>query len=143
MLRRTLSLILLVAPILLLGQTVVDLSNVVVKDGGQEHTGQDQSIALRGDEGSENTVLYADQDLTLRIHFKVSTHNVRRSSMKDSAVNLIMTLYMEAGKKKDKRRTEKIFYMDDARTSSFKERFLIKQGVNNRIIDVSFDAKIK
>ena len=53
---------------------------------------------------------------------------MRRSSLKDSAVNLIVTLNMEAGKKKDKRRTEKIFYMDDARTSTFKGAFPHQAG---------------
>ncbi len=75
---------------------------------------------------------------------KVSTHKSPRSSVKDSAVNLIMELdLLENGKKKDNRRVEKIFYMDQKRTTTFSEKFVIKKGIDVRTIAVKFDAEIE
>ena len=136
---------LLVPALALVGtaQTVVILEDVVIQDQENTYTAEGRTITLDKAEGSEETILFAGNDLEVKAHFKVSTHKSPRSSMKDSAVNLEMTLYLYAAGKKDKRRVDKIYYMDQERSSTFKETFVIKNGIDIRKIEVSFAAQIK
>ena len=136
---------LLVPALALVGtaQTVVILEDVVIQDQENTYTAEGRTITLDKAEGSEETILFAGNDLEVKAHFKVSTHKSPRSSMKDSAVNLEMTLYLYAAGKKDKRRVDKIYYMDQERSSTFKETFVIKNGIDIRKIEVSFAARIK
>ncbi len=143
MFKKTLLLLLVLGASAVYGQTIVQLSNVRIKDGPDVRTGNTLSVQLNRAEGKDDAVLYADQNMELKVHFKVTTHNVRRSSTKDGAVNLMMVMRMSAYGKKDKRQTEKIFYMDQERTTTFNEKFVIKQGIDVRKIEVSFDAAIK
>ena len=142
--KRTL-LFLFVAVMALIGtaQTVVILEDVVIQDQENTYTAEGRTITLDKAEGSEETILFAGNDLEVKAHFKVSTHKSPRSSMKDSAVNLEMTLYLYAAGKKDKRRVDKIYYMDQERSSTFKETFVIKNGIDIRKIEVSFAAQLK
>jgi hypothetical protein len=138
-----LSLILLASD-LLQSQTVVRISNVTITEKENVSKGTDVTSTLNGAEGSERIVLFTDGPTAIRTWFKVSTHKSPRSSTKDSAVNLIMELdLLENGKKKDNRRVEKIFYMDQARTTTFKEEFVIKTGITVRVLKVQFDAAIE
>lgn len=127
----------------LAAQTQVKITNVKIMDGDREIAGNDQTASLNNAEGSERIVLHDDGEYKVKVWFKVSTHNVARSSLKDSAVNLIMQLDLFVGEKKqDQRRVEKIFYMDQKRSTSFKERFTMKKKTNVRVITVTFDAEV-
>lgn len=138
-----LSLLLLSGP-LLVAQTVVKISNVSITEKETVTPGTDATTALKGSEGSERIMLFTDGPVAIRTWFKVSTHKSPRSSTKDSAVNLIMELdLLENGKKKDNRRVEKIFYMDQDRTTTFNEEFVIKNGITVRVLKVKFDAAIE
>jgi hypothetical protein len=134
----------LLAGTLLQSQTIVKISNVTITEKENLTNGTDVTTALHGAEGSERVMLFTDGPTTIRTWFKVSTHKSPRSSIKDSAVNLIMELdLLENGKKKDNRRVEKIFYMDQARSTTFSEEFVIKSGINVRVLKVKFDAAIE
>lgn len=125
-------------------QTRVRITNLTITEKEVATPGAEASAQLNGAEGSERVVLFSDGAFSLRTWFKVSTHKSPRSSLKDSAVNLIMELdLLENGKKKDNRRVEKIFYMDQSRTTTFNEKFVIKKGIDVRTIQVKFDATIE
>ncbi|MBL8002437.1 MAG: hypothetical protein JNL05_10785 [Flavobacteriales bacterium] len=125
-------------------QTVVRITNLTITEKEVATPGPELSSQLKGAEGSERVVLFSDGPFSIRTWFKVSTHKSPRSSTKDSAVNLIMELdLLENGKKKDNRRVEKIFYMDQARTTTYNEKFVIKKGIDVRVIHVKFDATIE
>jgi hypothetical protein len=124
-------------------QTQVKITNVKILDGDREVIGNDQTASLKGAEGSERFVLHNDPTYMVKTWFKVSTHNVARSSVKDGAVNLIMQLDLFVGdKRQDQKRVERIFYAGDKRTTSYLERFTMKTGINVRTITVSFDAEL-
>ena len=124
-------------------QTQVKITNVVIVDGDRTIQGNDQVFSLNSAEGADHVVLYNADGYILKCWFKVSTHDSPRSSVKDSAVNLIMQLRLFVGnKKQDERRVEKIFYSDQARKASYSEKFNMKTGINIRAITVSFDAEV-
>ncbi|MCC7501103.1 MAG: hypothetical protein IT229_01145 [Flavobacteriales bacterium] len=135
---------LLITSSLLSAQTKVKITNVTITSQEQETKGANATSVLNGSEGSERITLFTDGAYAVRTWMKVSTHKSPRSSVKDSAVNLIMELdLLENGKKKDNRRVEKIFYMDQKRTTTFSEKFVIKKGIDVRTIAVKFDAEIE
>jgi hypothetical protein len=125
-------------------QTMVRITNLTITEKEVATPGPELTGQLKGAEGSERVVLFSDGPYAVRTWFKVSTHKSPRSSNKDSAVNLIMELdLLENGKKKDNRRVEKIFYMDQARSTTYNEKFVIKKGIDVRVIHVKFDATIE
>ncbi len=124
-------------------QTQVLITNVSVSEKSGESTGNGTTIQLNSDEGSDRGIIYQQGDLRAKVWCKVSTHNVRRSSLKDSAVNLIFEIDLDAGKDHDNKRVEKIFYMDQTRTTTVTQKFNFKQGINMRVVTLKFDAEIK
>ncbi len=124
-------------------QTILRISNLTVTEKENTKNGTDIMVDLKGAEGSERAVIYADQDLTLKAWVKVSTHNVKRSSIKNSAVNAIFELDLYVNGKKDGRRVEKIFYGEDERQTHIKETFNVKSGITMRMITVEYDARVE
>jgi len=124
-------------------QTIYKISNVSITEKDQVQNGMDVTAMIKGAEGSDRVVIYAGQDITLESRVKVSTQNVKRSSLKSSAVNAIFEIDLKVDGKKDNRRVEKIYYMDQERKSSFKEKFVFKNGNQVRVITVSFDGRLE
>ncbi len=124
-------------------QTKITISEVRAVDRQDTVRGTDATIQLNGAEGSGNAYILNAGELVVKLGAKVSTHNVARSSMKDSAVNLIMEIAMKAGRDKDNKRVEKIFYMDQSRTGTVAQRFTFKQGLNVRTISLSFNVAVE
>lgn len=124
-------------------QTKVHITGVRVIDAHDTLRAPDVQLQLNRSEGSATAVPFAARDLHAGIRAKVANHNVRRSSLKDSAVNLALDINLKAGKSKDKKHVEKIFYMDQARTGSVVQRFNFKQGISMRTIVLSFDITIE
>ncbi|HEY0976682.1 MAG TPA: hypothetical protein VGE21_04370 [Flavobacteriales bacterium] len=141
--RHLLFLLLLVSGLSMQAQTKVHFRNIRVIEKGDTLHGPDVSFELGRAEGAERTVLYTGGDVLVKAWAKVSSHNVRRSSVKDSAVNLIMELDMHAGRDKDNKRLEKIFYLDQSRTSTVTQRFNFKDGITMRGITLSFQCGIE
>lgn len=141
--RTLLTLLGTLSTLLLPAQTQVKITNVVIVDGHRTVQGNDQLFSLNNAEGADHVVLYDADGYLLKCWFKVSTHDSPRSSVKDSAVNLIMQLRLFIGdKKQDQRRVEKIFYGDQSRKASYSEKFNMKKGINVRTITVTFDAEV-
>lgn len=124
-------------------QTTYKISNATITEKDQVQRGMDVTAMIKGAEGSDRVVIFAGQDITLESRVKVSTQNVKRSSLKSSAVNAIFEIDLKVDGKKDNRRVEKIYYMDQERTSHFKEKFVFKNGNQVRVITVEFDGNLE
>jgi hypothetical protein len=140
---RTLLLTLLLLGTCLHAQTQVHFRDIRVIEKGDTLRGPDVSFQLNKAEGADRTVLFTGKDIVVKAWAKVSAHNVRRSSVKDSAVNLIMELDMHAGDDKDNKRLEKIFYLDQSRSSAVSQRFNFKRGITMRGIVLAFQCVIE
>lgn len=123
-------------------QTLVRITNITVEENGQVHTGDEVSAEMPKGEGTDRIILYAAQNITADTWIKVNTHNVRRSSLKDGAVNLMFEIDLVVNGKKDSRRVERIFYAGQERKTRISEKFTIKRGLDMRVIIVSYDAEI-
>lgn len=124
-------------------QTRISFTDIRAVDGADTLRGNDISMELKRAEGSDNTLLLNAGDIAVRVQAKVSSHNVRRSSVKDSAVNLIMDISMKAGRDKDGKRVEKIFYMDQKCSTLVNQRFNFKQGITMRPVTLLFNVTLE
>jgi hypothetical protein len=124
-------------------QTIYKISNVTITEKEQSQNGMDVTAMIKGAEGSDHVVIFAGQDMELKSRVKVSTQNVKRSSLKSSAVNAIFEIDLKVNGQKDNRRVEKIYYMDQERKSHFKEKFVFKNGNQVRVVTVEFDGSLE
>lgn len=124
-------------------QTIYRITNVTITEKDQVTNGQDVTAEIRGAEGTDRVQILAGQDIELRSSVKVSTQNVKRSGLKSSAVNAIFEIDLKVDGKKDNRRVEKIYYMDQERRSHFKEKFVFKNGNQVRVLTVEFDGSLE
>jgi phospholipase/lecithinase/hemolysin len=124
-------------------QTTYRISNATITEKDQVQRGMDVSAMIKGAEGSDRVMIFAGQDISLESRVKVSTQNVKRSSLKSSAVNAIFEIDLKVNGKKDNRRVEKIYYMDQERHSHFKEKFVFKDGNQVRVFTVEFDGSLE
>ena len=124
-------------------QTKINITAVQAQDGDKQVQGTDAVIELNHAEGSGNAFILNAGDLVVKLGAKVTTQNVKRSSLKDSAVNLVMDISMKAGRDKDSKHVEKIFYMDQKRSATVTQRFNFKQGINMRTITLSFSVAVE
>ena len=124
-------------------QTRFQITNVTVTENERVMSGNDATAQMGGAEGSDRVVIFDQDGIRVRAWVKVSTHNVRRSSVKDGAVNAIFELDLELNGKKDGRRVEKIFYAGQERTTRISEKFTIKSGIDVRVITVSYQGRIE
>jgi hypothetical protein len=131
------------ASIVLSAQTQVILTHITITEKEMVTNINDATLQLNGDEGAKRQVIYVGNDTEVKMRAKVTTYNVRRSSLKDSAVNLTFEIDMNAGKDHDNKRVEKIFYLDQSRTGKVTERFNFKDGITVRGITLKFDVEIK
>lgn len=125
------------------GQSVFRVQNVTVTEKEEAMRGQEVTANMNKDEGSDRVIIFSEKGIIVKAWVKVSTHNVRRSSVKDSAVNVIFELDIIVDGDKDERRVEKIFYGDQARSTHIKEKFTIKKGITMRVITVEFDGSLE
>ncbi len=124
-------------------QTKVRITGVQATDGTRALQGTDATIQLGRAEGAGNAVILTGGDVAAKLHAKVSSHHVRRSSVKDSAVNLILEIAVQAGKDKDRKRVEKIFYLDQDRTATVTQTFNFKEGITMRPITLTFNIAVE
>ncbi|MEO7082361.1 MAG: hypothetical protein ABIY71_12575, partial [Flavobacteriales bacterium] len=79
-------------------QTRIVFTEVRALDRQDSLHGKDVTIQLNRAEGKDNTVILSAGDVNVKVRAKVKTHRSRRSSLKDSAVNLTLDLSVQAGK---------------------------------------------
>jgi hypothetical protein len=123
-------------------QTLAKISNITITEKEDVRKGTDVMAEMPRGEGSDRVVIYADQNMMAETRVKVSTHNVRRSSVKDGAINVIFEIDLVVDGKKDNRRVEKIFYAEQERRSRINEKFTVKRGTNVRVITVAYDIEL-
>jgi hypothetical protein len=123
-------------------QTLVKVTNITITENDQVLEGASVTAEMPKGEGSDRIILYADQNIAADTWIKVNTHNVRRSSLKDGAVNMMFEIDLVVNGKKDNRRVERIFYAGQERKTRISEKFTIKKGLDMRVITVSYDAEI-
>ncbi len=123
-------------------QTLVKITNITITENEQVLQGADVTAEMPKGEGTDRLILYAGQNMTADTWIKVNTHNVRRSSLKDGAVNMMFEIDLVVNGKKDNRRVERIFYAGQERKTRISEKFTIKKGLDMRVITVSYDAEI-
>lgn len=124
-------------------QTIYRITNVRITEKDQVTNGNDATAEIKGAEGSDRVAIYAGNGMELKSKVKVTTQNVRRSSMKSSAVNAIFEIDLTVDGKRDNRRVEKIYYMDQERNSKFSEKFVFKNGNKVRVVTVAFDGSLE
>ena len=124
-------------------QTRIIFSEVRAMEPQDSLHGNDVTIQLNRAEGKDNTLLLAAGDVNVKVRAKVKTHSSPRSSLKDSAVNLTLDLFTQAGNRKDKKRVEKIFYLDQSRSGTVTQRFNFKNGLDMRPLTLSFKVTIE
>ena len=124
-------------------QTRFQITNVTVNENERVMPGNDATALMGGAEGSDRVVIFDQDGIKVRAWVKVSTHKVRRSSVKDGAVNAIFELDLVMNGKKDERRVEKIFYAGQERRTTITEKFTIKSGIDMRVITVSYEGRIE
>ena len=124
-------------------QTRFQVTNVTVTENDRVMTATDATALMGGVEGSDRVVLFDQDGIQVRAWVKVSTHHVRRSSVKDGAVNAIFELDLEVAGTRDERRVEKIFYAGQERRTTITEKFTIKNGIDMRVITVSYEGRIE
>jgi uncharacterized protein (DUF58 family) len=142
MIRNILALLLVGTATFVAAQTRLQVTNLTITEKENVTQGVPITASLQGDQGRTPIVLFADQTYTLDGLFKVRTYNVKRQSEKQGAVYLTMTLYLSTGGKRNKHVVEKVFYVEQERSASFSEEFLIKNGLDVRKITVTFDGRI-
>ncbi len=125
-----------------IAQTQLRVSDLSITEKGSSVRGTEITASLKGAQGKQSVVLYADQNYTLAGIFKVKTHNVRRQSAKQGAVYLTINMTLKVDGKSNKRVVQKTFYAEQARGTKFEEEFLIKRGIDVRRIKVSFTGAI-
>ena len=123
-------------------QTLVKVTNITVTENEQVLQGANVTAEMPKGEGTDRIILYAGQNITAETWIKVNTHNVRRSSLKDGAGNMMFEIDLVVNGKKDNRRVERIFYAGQERKTRISEKFTIKKGLDMRVITVSYDAEI-
>jgi hypothetical protein len=123
-------------------QTLVKISDLTLSEKEDVRRGTDLTAQLPEAEGVARVMLYADQHITAQAKVKVSTHNVRRSSVKDGAVNLIFDVELVVDGIRDKRRVERIFYAEQERKATIEEKFTIKQGIDMRVVTLAFVVEV-
>jgi hypothetical protein len=133
----------LAASTLLAAQTQIIVTNITLTEKEAVTNINDVTLPLNGDEGSKRQVIYMGGNTEVKMRAKVTTHNVRRSSLKDSAVNITFEIDVNAGKDHDNKRVEKVFYLDQSRKGTVTERFNFKDGITMRGITLKFDVEIK
>ncbi len=126
-----------------IAQTQLRVSDLSITEKGNTVRGTEVTASLKGAQGKQSVVLYADQNYTVEGSFKVKTHNVHRQSAKQGAVYLTMYMTLKVDGKSNKRVVQKTFYAEQDRGTRFEEEFLIKRGIDVRRIKVAFTGAIE
>lgn len=124
-------------------QTRILITHVQAVTKADTVNGSDATITLNNAEGADNALILQVNDLLAKVRARVSTQNSARSSLKDSAVHLKLDITLKAGRDKDNKVVEKVFYMDQQRKGMVTQRFNFKDGITMRTITLSFNVEIE
>ncbi len=96
----------------------IKINNLVVVIAKKDTLiGKDNHVVLENNSSKEETELINTNNLIIKASYQVSTNNsVRRSNLKKSAVNVRINYVFFLNGKKQKVKTQRIFYLDEERT---------------------------
>ena len=113
----------------------------VVIDNKEINTA-DISYPFEWNKDSKEYLLYAGNNLSIVAKYKITTYKSSRSSLKNSALNVTIRYYTVMNEKKSKRRSEKIFYLDQKREFNVDELFTFKDGYNTSSVKLTYTAEL-
>jgi hypothetical protein len=119
-------------PLLLSAQveyTVLEITDVVVKNQTDSVMGVPFNIYLKDDTKNRENILINSEKLNIKANFAIASNNNKRSSTKSGSVRVTVTYYSFFNEKKDKRKTEYIFYLNNERKFEVKETFVFGNGL--------------
>jgi hypothetical protein len=103
--------------------------------------GNDNQVILKNNRSKEEVELYNSNGLVIKVTYQVSTNNgVRRSNLKKSAVNVDVNYFFIYKGKKNKIKTERIFYLDDDKKFEEEQTAFFKEGINNKLINIMYEC---
>lgn len=112
--------------------TTLKINEIVVVDkSGNQYSGSDQTFDVRQNKNTSRKVLFENNEVKIEATYKIVGYNSRRSSTKTGAVKVTVNYISTYAGKKDKRTSEYVFYLDDARKFDVKENFVYKRGIKS------------
>jgi hypothetical protein len=103
--------------------------------------GREKEVEIKNNSSKEELELFNNSELTIKATFKLSTNNgVRRSNLKKSAVNVDVNYVFTYKGKKNKVKTERIFYMDDDQKFEEEQTAVFKEGIKNKLITIKYNC---
>lgn len=130
--------LLVLAATLSQAQTRFRVTDVTVTEKGNVIKGNDAVAEIVGSEGDDRLVLLDQNGVWVKTQVRVRTHNSNRSSVKESAVYATFELRLKVDGKGDRRTIQKVFYGEQERKTTIKEKFTVKRGIDVRVITVEF-----
>lgn len=124
-------------------QTRIRLDHVRAITGGDTLQGSDAVLVLNGSTGAGDAMVLQAGELMAKVHVRLSTNSSARSSMKDSAVRLHLSIAMRSGRDKDNREVDKVFYLDQQRSATINQRFNFKDGIAVHGVTLQFDIHVE
>lgn len=106
-------------------------------------TGKDNHVVLEINSSKEETELINANNIIIKASYQVSTNNtVRRSNLKKSAVNIRINYVFIYNGKKQKVKTQRIFYLDEERTFEETQMAAFMDDINNTIITLKYQCML-
>lgn len=124
-------------------QTRIRLDHVRAITHGDTLQGSDAVLVLNGSTGAGDAVVLQAGELMAKVHARLTTNGSARSSVKDSAVRLHLSIAMRSGRDKDNREVDKVFYLDQQRSTTLREQFNFKDGIAVHVITLLIDVTIE
>jgi hypothetical protein len=103
--------------------------------------GREKEVEIKNNSSKEGLELFNNSELNIKATYKLSTNNgVRRSNLKKSAVNVDVNYVFTYKGKKNKVKTERIFYMDDDQKFEEEQTAVFKEGIKNKLITIKYNC---
>jgi hypothetical protein len=118
------------------------IKDIRVVIDNKEMNSADISYPFEWNKDSKEYLLYAGDNLSIVAKYKITTYKSSRSSLKNSALNVIIRYYTVMDEKKSKRRSEKIFYLDQKREFNVDELFTFKNDYNTSSVKLTYTAEL-
>ena len=121
----------------------INLSNINIKVHNNLNVVKDKIVMLDGNLLSDNYLLYRDAEVEVYVKFKLKTYEgVKRSSLKNSAYNLVANYVVKYKNQTRKIRTEHIFYQTDLKQFKENKSVYFRDRINNVHVNLVYTAII-
>ena len=122
----------------------LNLTNIkLVVNKGDTLIIQPISIMLVKNKTNKNNILFQSGDLFLNASFEVNPERSRRSSTMNGAIRISADYKLLKAKKKCKRESEYMFFINQDREFTVKEMFVINNGLSPISYTLLYSAELK